>query len=542
MFFSREAHNKNGDFMIQALLNLMASLCHTHYFVYDPMYRDLFLSDSLLKEFHLSSRENGWNGWMNITYPQDQASLQNFIHLLTHQKHASLNIRCYSRSGKIIPLTFQAQTIQFQKQSCIAGIIISSFSRHIDPISGLRDAFYCENICNEYIDKPEIDQFLLGILDLDNFQSFNDTLGYTAGNQLLRRSTGFLQSVLPEKAKLFRLENDQFAVLCTNCSASTLQGWVNVLNQLFITNEMPTISCGFVSYPKDGQEWHRLRKRAQFAMKQAKRDGKAKSRSFSLPLEIQQHQSEQLRVSLRQSIHNQMQGFYLMYQPQLTKDGRMKGMEALLRWNQEPCDTFVPILEASGLLFEITGWLFNQALRDFAVMRKEDSSLSISINLSYPQLLEDHITEIIHAALCRYQVPSTVLIIEITETRIAENFLIVKPILNKLRAMGIRIAMDDFGTGYASLSFLRQMPIDIIKIDRSFVINLETHPADSMFIRLITDIGKELGCAICLEGIETAGQLARLSDISIDTIQGYYFSRPLVRDAMLEYLHQQKDR
>lgn len=542
MFFSIEAHNKNGDFMIQTLLSLMASLCHTHYFVYEPTHGVLFLSDSLVEEFHLHAQENGWDSWMKITYPEDLKSLQDFIHILPHQKHASLSIRCYSRGGKIIPLTFQTQRIQLQKQTCIAGTIVSGLRNHTDLISGLPDAFRCENTCNEYIDKPEIDQFLLGILDLDNFQSFNDAIGYTAGNQLLRKTADCFQSILPARAQLFRLQNDQFAVLCTVCSPTTLQGWVNVFNQLLITNEMPTVSCGFVSYPENGEEWPRLRKRAQFAMKQAKQDGKACSRPFTLPMEIRHHQSYQLETRLRQSIHDQMQGFYLMYQPQLTKDGRIKGMEALLRWNQEPCDTFIPILETSGLLFEITDWLFDQALHDFAGMRKDDPTLSISINLSYPQLIEGHISECIKAALYRYQIPGSSLIIEITETRIAENFLTVKPLLNKLRSMGIRIAMDDFGTGYASLSFLRQMPIDIIKIDRSFVVNLETHPADITFIRLIADIGKELGCTICLEGVETAGQLARLSDIPVDTIQGYYFSRPLILDAMRVFLRQQKDR
>ena len=129
MFFSIEAHNKNGDFMIQTLLSLMASLCHTHYFVYEPTHGVLFLSDSLLEEFHLHAQENDWDSWMKITYPKDLKSLQDFICILPHQKHASLFIRCYSRCGKIIPLTFQTQRIQLQKQTCIAGTKWSSSVR-----------------------------------------------------------------------------------------------------------------------------------------------------------------------------------------------------------------------------------------------------------------------------------------------------------------------------------------------------------------------------------------------------------------------------
>lgn len=540
MFFSICVHNKNGDFMIQTLLTLMASLCHTHYFVYDPAQPVLFLSDSLTREFHLLPKEVGWDSWNQITYPQDQSKLQDFIHMLPHQSHASLAVRCYNRHGKIIPLTFQTQRIQIQKQSCIAGIVLSGLKNHTDPISGLFDAFLCENTCNEYIDKPEIDQFLLGVLNLDHFHAYNDTFGYLAGNQLLHKTADFLQSNLPGRARLFRLENDQFAIVCTACSPSTLQGWINVLNQLLIANEMPTVSCGYVSYPEDGCVWQRLRKRAQFAMKQAKQDPFVKSHPFTLPLEMKHNQTKQLTADLRQCIHHQMQGFYLVYQPQMTKDGTLKGMEALLRWNSVPCDTFIPILETSGLLTEITAWLFDQALHDFSNMSALFPTLSISINLSYPQLREAHLTECIKAALYRYRLSSTSLIIEITETRIAENFLTMKPLLDHFRTMGIRIAMDDFGTGFASLSFLRQMPIDVIKIDRSFVVNLETHPSDVMFIRLIADIGKELGCTICLEGVETAGQLSQISAIPIDTIQGYYYSRPLTVTAMLDFLMKKK--
>jgi EAL domain-containing protein (putative c-di-GMP-specific phosphodiesterase class I) len=239
---------------------------------------------------------------------------------------------------------------------------------------------------------------------------------------------------------------------------------------------------------------------------------------------------------LRASIENDFEGFELVCQPQVcASDGKLKGGEALLRWNHPqlgmvPPVTFIPILEKTGMIVDVGKWVFKEAVNLCSEWVSYCRDFKISINISYIQLFDDDFLDFVHDTIANSNADFSNIIIELTESRFVTDKTFLNKMFDALRNMGICIAMDDFGTGYSSLEILKEVPADIVKIDRTFVRNIEDNIFNKNFIRFAVELCHNVGIQVCLEGIENNDEYQIVYDMNLDFIQGYYFGKPLRKD------------
>lgn len=398
--------------------------------------------------------------------------------------------------------------------------------------------------------------FAVLFLDLDRFKAVNDSLGHPAGDALivetarrlaacLRREDPLLQDAgLPAKGEgiVARLGGDEFTVLLEGIRdasaamrvAERIQRAVSapyiVAGQKVFTSASIGIALSTTGY----EVAHDIVRDADIAMYRAKAAGRARCEVFDEAMGAQAGAALQLEAELREAIANHE--LALAYQPiVLLHDGTIRGFEALLRWHHPvrgtiPPVTFLPVAEETGLIRPIGRWVLAEACRQIRRWHDEfecEPPLSISVNMSASQLGEadfvDHVRQVLQAT----GVPAHCLKMELTESTAMVDTERTVALLNDLRALGVQISLDDFGTGYSSLSYLRRLPIDTLKIDRSFVSGLEDNPDNRHILETITMLARTLGMDVVAEGPETAGEVASLADLACEYAQGYYFYKPL---------------
>jgi diguanylate cyclase (GGDEF)-like protein/PAS domain S-box-containing protein len=381
-------------------------------------------------------------------------------------------------------------------------------------------------------------------IDVDRFKLVNDTFGHAEGDALLRGMASRLSATLRRGDTLARLGGDEFTILLPDID--TPDDAEVIARKILGTLERPfslshgefraTASVGIAIYPQDGSSAETLTQHADIAMYQVKRSGKNGFRFFAPELNAH-HQSRiaienDLRVALERS------QFELYYQPQISlSEQRIVGVEALLRWNHpenglvNPAD-FVPIAEEVGLIGDISRWVIEQACRQLAQWRHAGHvSLKMSLNLAPHDFDRNDILELVGDCLARHGLPPSCLELEITESMMMRDTASVATKVRLLREKGVGIAIDDFGTGYSALAYLQQLPANVLKIDRSFVRDLDgmmTNP----IISAITGIAKGFGMKLIAEGVEYAQQAITLRALGCDVMQGYFFGRPAPADAV----------
>ena len=303
------------------------------------------------------------------------------------------------------------------------------------------------------------------------------------------------------------------------------------------------VSIGITVYPVDSQDADELLRFADIAMYHAKELGKNNYQFYHESLNETIHKKMNIATRLREAIGNN--SLYLEYQPQVElKTNRIVGVEALLRWRDSelgkiPPDEFIPIAESSGEILTIGEWVIHEACRQQAEWIKQGfNTLTMSVNVSSVQFERQDVSIIVSRALALYKVNPGLFEVEITESTTMNDpeKAIIK--LNKVRSEGISIALDDFGTGFSSLSHLLRFPIDILKVDRDFVINILTHKNSLSLVSTIVAMAHNLGMKVIAEGVEDQDQVDLLQSIQCDLIQGYVFSRPLAAADIPEILNQ----
>ncbi|TWC41564.1 diguanylate cyclase (GGDEF)-like protein [Pseudomonas sp. SJZ079] len=394
-------------------------------------------------------------------------------------------------------------------------------------------------------------RFALLFLDLDNFKHVNDTLGHPAGDQLLIKVTEIFQSNLrgydylsrpvgiEVDRDMARLGGDEFTLLLNHPEAEHLAGPVaeRVIKALSEPIDLDGTACyvgcsvGIAIYPDDGRTVEDLVKHADLAMYQAKARGRSTYQFFSSAIAAHSQQ----RVLLDQRLHTAVEtlNFQLHYQPIIdSRSMRVVSVEALIRWNdpelgQVPPDRFIPLAEENGLILPIGAWVMEEAARQLAAWKKAGlPPLRVAINVSSLQLGQSGFARQITQVLNKYQLSAGDLYVELTETAVLQGREQVLENLYALRSLGIQIALDDFGTGYSSLSYLQTLPIDILKIDRSFILNLQENNNGVILSAIIT-MAHSLGMQVVAEGVEDHDHLAFLIAEGCDLLQGYLFSTPL---------------
>ncbi|WP_181364729.1 putative bifunctional diguanylate cyclase/phosphodiesterase [Aeromonas sp. HMWF014] len=378
-------------------------------------------------------------------------------------------------------------------------------------------------------------RFALVFMDLDNFKLVNDNYGHKAGDRLLERVAGRLKQVCPRDVELARLGGDEFTALVPLTHASNRAQEVADLMLSQMTKPLqlsgvPEVtiggSIGIAIYPDDADDGDNLITRADMAMYQAKQMGRLRWQRFTPSMQQNLHRKLTLKQFLAKAIGRQE--LSLCYQPQVdVAKGKLLGYEALLRWHNpvlghvSPVE-FIPLAEEMGLIREIGGWVLSTALAQMAHWQQQwQVPVPVSVNLSGFQL-SSALPELVAQQLKAYGVDAGLLTLELTETVLMLDMKGCIEILDALSEQGIKIAIDDFGTGYSSLAYLNRLPIDTIKLDRSFVVGLNLP-----VIRATVAMATSLGLGIMAEGVEDEHELAALRSQGCHVFQGFLFSKPM---------------
>jgi diguanylate cyclase (GGDEF)-like protein len=378
-------------------------------------------------------------------------------------------------------------------------------------------------------------------IDLDDFKSINDTLGHDAGDELLRAVAARLDSVVRATDTLGRLDGDEFVVIAENPSLAAgpellAERLLEALEQPFTlgqpgdkTTVAITASGGIAT--GDRTSAGDLLRDADIAMYRAKWDGKNRYVVFESMVQDALQRRMELEMDLRAALQNDE--FFLVYQPTFDlRDMSPTGMEALIRWNSpargimQP-DDFIPTLEETGLIVEVGKWVLEEACRQGAAWRETGYPVGIAVNVSARQLDTDELIGDVSDALAHSGLQASALTLEITETTLMRNAEETARRLIAIRALGVRIAIDDFGTGYSSLAHLQQFPVDVLKIDRSFVSGLIDSQEGETLLHDLVQVGKSLSIETLAEGIEEPRELSLLQAEQCDSGQGFLFARPL---------------
>ncbi|WP_455756271.1 EAL domain-containing protein [Sulfurimonas sp.] len=389
-------------------------------------------------------------------------------------------------------------------------------------------------------------KFALLFLDLDNFKWVNDSLGHRFGDKVLIEISKTLSSIISEDSIVARLGGDEFVILepfDDTLSVSKLATEIidSVKNILIIDNKEIKLgwSIGISLFPQNANSYSSLLQSSDTAMYEAKEKGKNNFKFFSDDMNKSAKERFEIDTRLRKAIDNSC--FTLNYQPKISlKSKKITGVEALIRWNDEelgfvPPDKFIPIAEESGHIYDIGIWVLKEALNAFEVMKKHQE-ISIAINISSKQLENMNFYDDVVNIITESGINPKKIEFEITETSIMDNIHNVIPILNKIKDLGIRISIDDFGTGYSSMVYLKKLPIDTIKIDREFVMELEKDEEDKAIVKTILALSNALHLQTIAEGVEKKEHIEILEEMGCDICQGYYYSKPLELEKLLEFI------
>ena len=380
-------------------------------------------------------------------------------------------------------------------------------------------------------------------LDLDNFKHINDSLGHATGDKLLRLVTERLIECVRESDTVSRVGGDEFVILLAENKNSedagvSAQKILEALQALHLIGKSQlhiTTSIGISVYPDDGIDAETLLKSADTAMYHAKGKGRNNYQFFKGEMNTRAVERLIIENNLRLALEKQQ--FILYYQPKVNLNtGQITGVEALLRWQHDEWgevvpDIFVPVAEDTGLIIPIGRWVLRQAcLQAKAWQDAGLQDITIAINISAQEFLQKDFVAGVRAVLIETGLAAHFLELEITESVLMRDAECSKNILQQLKKMGIKLAVDDFGTGYSSLSYLQRFPIDVLKIDQSFVQNIESAKDDGIIVSAIISMGNSLKLKVVAEGVETPSQFAFLKARQCEEGQGYFFSHPLIAE------------
>ena len=421
------------------------------------------------------------------------------------------------------------------------------FLAYHDPLTTLPNRYRFERYFQEEIVSKNKHATLL-FIDLDHFKHINDSLGHHSGDALLKIFAKRLRQKLTPNDFIARIGGDEFvAVIASDDTENIRTIAQRILESLQHPIEISgkkltvTTSIGIAFYPQDGKNLETLLKFADTAMYQAKKQGRNNFQFFTEGLSQQAQERLQIEQELRQAL--QKEEFYLVYQPKYAlTDRSIIGFEALIRWENEtlgfvPPDRFIAIAEETGLITQIGYFVFEAACTAFYKLKTAYPTLRhIAINVSTVQMRDKHFIETINDICEKSGLAPEDIELELTESYIMENIEQNIRQLARLRAFGYRIAIDDFGTGYSSFSYLKQLPVTTLKIDKAFIDDISTDKRDLNIVKTIITLAQNLSFDTVAEGIETRQQEALLTSLGCDSAQGYLFSKPLSLESLRSFL------
>jgi diguanylate cyclase (GGDEF)-like protein len=414
-----------------------------------------------------------------------------------------------------------------------------------DYLTGLFNRMCCERDLAKYVDFTCTNEAhgVLLYMDLDDFKHINDGLGHQYGDVLLRSIAHSIRHVHGIDNTCYRMGGDEFVIIIPPESSSETDRILNDIRYIFSrpwflkdTDYYCTMSMGIVRFPEDGTDVQELIKKADIAMYEAKKTGKNRISRYSGAATVISSRRLDMEKYMRDAVADDCKEFEVFYQPIIDMQipGRpCSGAEALIRWNSprlgfiSPGD-FIPLAEYLGLINPIGNYVLREACRACRNWNLHGHpGYKVNVNLSVVQLLQNDIVETVKKALDDTELEPRNLTLEVTESLAINDMSRMQTILSRIRALGARIALDDFGTGYSSLNHIREIPLDVIKVDQSFVRDLSTDSYSQSFIRMVSDLGNTIDKRICVEGIEMEDQYRILEKMNVRLVQGFYFDKPM---------------
>jgi diguanylate cyclase (GGDEF)-like protein len=384
--------------------------------------------------------------------------------------------------------------------------------------------------------------FAVLFLDCDRFKMINDSLGHAEGDRLLIAIAGRLQFILRPGDLVARLGGDEFTILLSELDsvedalkiAERIHEELRIPFDLGGSEIVTSASIGIAFGSRNYDEAEELLRDADIAMYRAKAKGRACHQIFDQTMHEEARNRLNIEREMRQAI--EQEEFCLYYQPIVDlKTGGLSGFEALIRWQHpirgivSPAE-FIPIAEENNMILPLGRWILSESCRQMRAWQKENPSavdLMISVNLSGKQFIQPDLVEQVTAALAETGLAPKCLKLEITESHLMENSELAITMITRLRDLGVQLSLDDFGTGYSSLSYLHNLPVNFLKIDRSFVIRMLENQRNSEMVETIIRLAQNLKMKVIAEGVETAEQMAHLQALSCEYGQGYFFSKPV---------------
>ncbi|WP_230474386.1 EAL domain-containing protein [Calidifontibacillus erzurumensis] len=431
-------------------------------------------------------------------------------------------------------------------------VTFSSFHKNgLDPLTKLPNRYLLQKKLKEilHISKKNDKRFAVLYIDLDRFKFVNDTLGHSYGDLLLQQASQRLKKQIANEHILARMGGDEFVCILQDLQNETeaehiAQMIISDFSKPFVLCEIEihiSASIGISLFPFDGDDEEVLLTNADSAMYRAKKKGRNQYEKAKVEVNAGAFERLSIENYLRKALENDE--FSLHFQPQLDiKSEKIIGFEALLRWyhpdlgNIPPSD-FIPIAEDTGLILPIGDWVLRQACLQVKEWEKVGfHSLRVAVNLSAQQFLQRNMVEKIKEVIKETSIRPQNLELEITERVVIHDIDSALSVLKQLKDIGVHISIDDFGTGYSSLNYLKRLPIHTLKIDRSFIFDIDTNPSSKALTSAITSMAHDLNLNVIAEGVETYDQLSYVKKSACDAIQGFYFSKPLQANAVIEFL------
>lgn len=410
----------------------------------------------------------------------------------------------------------------------------ANVQQKVDALTGLMGSSrFLEELDADMADQKEGTILVIG---LDHFKDYNKKYGRSNGNKVLVKMARMMDKYMDESYRIYRLDGDRFALNLPNCHQEETSHIYQLIRKKM--QNICSISGGSVAYPVEGaKEAGSLYSYAESALDRAKKEGRDRLAFFSP--EDYEHQLYliDLTEEMRESVKKDCKGFSLRYQPQVRmSDYHLAGAEALLRYESKKFglispEEFITILEQTGLIVPVGAWVLKEAIAQCKKWRLYQNDFHMSINLSYTQLKERGLSSYIYKQLDEQELPGAAITLELTESMQLQEYTSFNRLFYDWSSRGIEVSIDDFGTGYSSLSYLKSLAIDEIKIDRCFVSHIQLSSYNYRLLNNILELAKSAKIRVCCEGVETLDELHILEDLAPGILQGYYFSKPLTREA-----------
>ncbi|HFL2514815.1 TPA: phosphodiesterase PdcB [Clostridioides difficile] len=543
----REESNSLSLDHIEIFFELLSQSTEDYIFFWDINRNKFKISSAIFDEFNLSKEIESdlVNCWSKIVYPDDVQIWKDDIQELLHGKKGEHNLeyRLINKYKEIVWISCRGKIYVSDdpKTIFLVGRIKNIGEKNkFDSITGTWNREQFEHRMNYLIKKKIYKNGAMFIMDIDNFKNINEKYGHSYGDKVLRAIATEVLEYLPKDVRLYRLDGDEFAFFYPMCTKETIekiyekiQMYTNTQHEIESNKYYCTVTAGVAMYPEDGDNYLDLFKHADIALDIAKISGKNRIKFFSQELYENKLKVISMQQKLRECVENNFNDFELFFQPQVnavTKE--VIGAEVLLRWHSStygevsPVE-FIPILEQSNLIIPVGKWIIKEAVKQCKEWHKINPDFKISVNVSYIQLKEDFFRDFIVECLVEYQLRPEFLILELTENCWIPDINLLNDKFISLKGIGVYIAIDDFGTGYSSLNYLKELSVNIIKIERSFVKNITYNSYEYTFLEYIIKLAHIINLKVCVEGIESYEEYDIVKSLGVDIIQGFLFGRPV---------------